>query len=112
MILPAMKNPTVADDDPDLHQLQVEEQRLRERLDEVEKGRSQLATAKHESAYTLPPSELVQSYGAQQEHEGRATRAQGRNLRRDEGRSILLLLVLAAALLAVVWWIVRLVQGG
>ena len=111
MICPAMKYRPVTDEEPDLHQLLEDDQRLLERQEQVEKSRRQVATAMNEAAHTLPPSELVLSRGVQKEYEGRVTRTQDRNARREQGRSILLLLSLIAALVSLVWWAARLAYG-
>jgi ferric-dicitrate binding protein FerR (iron transport regulator) len=60
---------------------------------------------------TLPPSELVQSIGKRKKHEELVTRQQGRNIRHEQGRGILLVLILVAATIALIWWGVTLMGG-
>ena len=48
--------------------LEQEERQLRERLDQVEKNRREIATEMDDATRTLPPSELVQSIGKRNMH--------------------------------------------
>lgn len=105
----AMKAQPLAQDEFVL--LEQEERQLRERLDQVEKNRREIATEKDDATRTLPPSELVQSIGKRKAHEELVTRQQDRNIRHEQGRGIFLVLTLVAATIALIWWGVMLMRG-
>ena len=95
----------------DLHQLQSDEQELRLREETLVASRKQMALERVDLQNTLPPSDMVAARTKQKEHETFVSRSEVRNVRLEQGRSLLLLVLLVATAASLVWWGIQLIQG-
>ena len=100
-----MRAPTLLPEELDLQRYAQEEQRLVKELEEARNERQ-------ERENTMPPLERVREITRLKRHEQEiATRAETRNLRQNQTKSLLLLFTLTGVTVALIAWGIRLMNG-
>jgi hypothetical protein len=100
-----MRAPTLLPEDLDLQRYEQEEQRL---VKELAQTRSEM----QERENTMPPLERVSEITNLKRHEQElATRAQARNVRQNQTRSLLLLITFSVTAAALIAWGLRVMNG-
>lgn len=107
-----MKKHTASPDELDLFQLAAAEHELNQRRQTLENRQRNTELERRDRENTLPPSDVV---GAKQKHEHHdevVSRNEVRNLRREQGKALLLLALLIAMTVTLIWWGLKVMRDG
>ncbi|MFT4177364.1 MAG: hypothetical protein QM627_12005 [Luteolibacter sp.] len=107
-----MSRTAVFKEDAELQALIEEEERLKAREREFAELPKRIEQERRDRESTIPPlSDYEDRTRRKAYEESVTTRQEVVNVRREQGRSVMLLLMLLAATVSLIWWGLQLMQG-
>jgi ferric-dicitrate binding protein FerR (iron transport regulator) len=107
-----MKKHAASPDELDLFQLAEAGRELDQRRKALEDSQRKAEAERRDHETTLPPSDVVSARQRQKQHDAVVSRNEVRNVRREQGKALLLLALLIAMTATLVWWGLKLMHGS
>lgn len=107
-----MKKHTASPDELDLFQLARAGHELDQRRKALEDSQRKTEAERRDRENTLPPSDVVSAKQKQKHHDEVVSRNEARNVRREQGKGLLLLALLITMTATLIWWGLKLMHGA
>ncbi|MFT3991460.1 MAG: hypothetical protein QM680_08610 [Luteolibacter sp.] len=106
-----MSHTALFKEDAELQELLKEQALLEAQAREIADRPRRIEMEKRERESTIPPLTDIDERARQKKYEEIVTRREVVNVRRDQGRSVMLLCMLLMATASLIWWGLRLMEG-
>ena len=107
-----MKKQAICPDELDLFQLPEAGHELDQRRKALENSQRKAEAERRDLETTLPPSDVVSARQKQKHHDEVVSRKEVRNIRREQGKALLMLALLITMTATLIWWGLKLMHGS